>query len=47
MKNAYKFLVEKPGSFGRPRRRWEDNGKMDVNNHRVQTGLIGASGENL
>ena len=32
-RNAYKVLVGKPESkrpFGRPRRRWEDNIKMDV-----------------
>jgi hypothetical protein len=32
-KNAYKVLVGKPiwrNSAGRPRRRWEDNIKMDI-----------------
>jgi hypothetical protein len=33
MRNAYKILVEKPEgkrSLGRPRRRWEDNIKIDL-----------------
>ena len=32
-RNAYRVLVRKPESkrpFGRPRRRWEDNIKMDL-----------------
>jgi hypothetical protein len=33
MKNAYKFLVRKPEGtkrLGRPKRRWEDNIRMDI-----------------
>jgi hypothetical protein len=33
MRNAYKILVEKPEGkepFVRPRRRWEDNIRMDL-----------------
>jgi hypothetical protein len=33
MINEYKLLVGKPEGkrpFGRPRRRWEDNNKMDI-----------------
>jgi hypothetical protein len=33
MRNSYIILVGKPEgkrSFGRPRRRWEDNSKMDL-----------------
>jgi len=32
-RGVYRVLVEKPGvkrPFGRPRRRWEDNIKMDL-----------------
>jgi hypothetical protein len=33
MRNAYRILIGKPEAkrqFGRPKRRWEDNIKMDV-----------------
>jgi hypothetical protein len=33
MRNTYKILIGKPAgkrSLGRPRRRWEDNTKMDL-----------------
>jgi hypothetical protein len=33
VRNAYKILVGKPkgrGTLGRPRRRWEDNIRMDL-----------------
>jgi hypothetical protein len=45
MKNAYKILVgkhERKRLLGRPRRRWEDDIKMNVRNQgwRVWNGLI-------
>jgi len=44
-RGLYKVLVEKPKGkrqFGRPRRRWEDNIKMDLQevDVRAWTGLI-------
>jgi hypothetical protein len=43
-RNAYRIFVRKPGgkrSLGRPRRRWEDNIKMDLRKDRmIWTGLI-------
>jgi hypothetical protein len=38
MRNAYKGLVRKPVGkrlLGRPRRRWEDNIKMDLKGNRM------------
>jgi hypothetical protein len=38
MKEAYKILVGKPEGkslFGKPRRRWDDNIKMDLDKIRV------------
>jgi hypothetical protein len=42
MRNTYKILVEKPEGkrpLGRPRRRWEDNIKMNLREIRFGCGL--------
>jgi hypothetical protein len=45
MRNAYKSIVEEPEEkrpFGRPKRRWKNNNKIDLKERsvRVWTGFI-------